>query len=81
MYMYRWLICEANYMCIYSHKFTPVIFTMSHLHVCVFLQTWHVKTGDSLAVINGSGLGVKPVMFFHDSIRLASAQEKGVLVS
>ena len=47
----------------------------------VFLQTWRVKTGDSLAVINGSGLGVKPVIFFHDSIRLASAQEKGVLVS
>ena len=51
------------------------------LYMRVFLQTWRVKTGDSLAVIDGSGLGVKPVIFFHDSIRLASAQEKGVLVS
>ncbi|CAI8008599.1 Uncharacterized WD repeat-containing protein alr3466 [Geodia barretti] len=43
-------------------------------------KTWSVQSGDSLAVINGSGLGVKPVIFFQDSHKLASAQEKGVIV-
>ena len=47
----------------------------------LLLQTWSVKSGERLAEICGTGLGVKPVIFFNDSVRIASAQENGVLVS
>ena len=60
---------------------TVLIVEIFITYTCVLVsQTWSVKSGDSLAVISGSGLGVKPVMFFQDSYKLASAQEKGVLV-
>ena len=48
--------------------------------ITVHSQTWSVSSGESLAVISGYGLGVKPVIFFQDSYKLASAQETGILV-
>ena len=39
-----------------------------------------MEPSNTLAAISGSGLGVRPVIFFQDSQKLASAQEKGVIV-
>ena len=40
-----------------------------------------MKDGRELAVISGRGIGVRPCVFFKDSVKVASAQENGVLVS
>ena len=40
-----------------------------------------MKDGRELAVISGRGIGVRLCVFFKDSVKVASAQENGVLVS
>lgn len=42
---------------------------------------WSVNDGKELAVISGRGIGVRLCVFFADNVRVASAQEKAVLVS
>ena len=40
-----------------------------------------MKDGRELAVVSGRGIGVRLCVFFKDSVKVASAQENGVLVS
>ena len=42
---------------------------------------WSVRDGKELAVVSGRGIGVRLCVFFTDNVRVASAQEKAVLVS
>ena len=42
---------------------------------------WSVSDGKELAVVSGRGIGVRLCVFFADNVRVASAQEKAVLVS
>jgi len=43
-------------------------------------KMWTVKGGKELAVIKGRGIGVRLCVFFSDNTRVASAQEKAVLI-
>ena len=49
--------------------------------LCCSFKMWTVKGGKELAVIKGRGIGVRLCVFFADNTRVASAQEKAVLVS
>jgi len=49
--------------------------------LCCSFKMWTVKGGKELAVIKGRGIGVRLCVFFSDNTRVASAQEKAVLVS
>lgn len=44
-------------------------------------QMWRSSDGCSIAGVNGRGIGVRPMIFFKDNKRVASAQESAVLVS
>ena len=42
---------------------------------------WRSDDGCCIAEVSGRGIGVRPMIFFKDSKRVASAQESAVLVS
>ena len=42
---------------------------------------WQVESGHHIAKVEGRGVGVRPMIFFKDNVRVASAQEAAVLVS
>ena len=42
---------------------------------------WSASDGKELAVVSGRGIGVRLCVFFADNVRVASSQEKAVLVS
>ena len=44
-------------------------------------QMWRSNDGYRIAGVNGRGIGVRPMIFFKDNKRVASAQESAVLVS
>jgi hypothetical protein len=44
-------------------------------------QMWRSSDGYRIAGVNGRGIGVRPMIFFKDNRRVASAQESAVLVS
>lgn len=49
-------------------------------HNCCY-QMWKTGDGCHIAEVNGRGIGVRPMIFFKDNKRVASAQESAVLVS
>ena len=44
-------------------------------------QMWKADNGCHIADVSGRGMGVRPMIFFNDNRRVASAQEAAVLVS
>lgn len=42
---------------------------------------WRSGDGYCVAEVSGRGIGVRPMIFFKDNKRVASAQESAVLVS
>ena len=42
---------------------------------------WQTESGHHIAKVEGRGVGVRPMIFFKDNVRVASAQETTVLVS
>lgn len=49
--------------------------------VIMCYQMWKSNDGCHIAGVNGRGIGVRPMIFFKDNKRVASAQESAVLVS
>ena len=41
---------------------------------------WRADSGDHVAKVEGRGVGVRPMIFFKDNIRVASSQENAILV-
>lgn len=48
---------------------------------CICYQMWRSADGCHIAEVSGRGIGVRPMIFFKDNKRVASAQESAVLVS
>ena len=42
---------------------------------------WSVANGREMAVVSAKGTGVRPCVFFKDSVRVASAQDESIMVS
>ena len=60
--------------------FTCVIVFM-HMFYNDVLQMWKIADGSCIAEVSGRGIGVRPMVYFKDNKRVASAQESAVLVS
>lgn len=46
----------------------------------IHFQMWKTDDGCRIAEVGGRGIGVRPMIFFRDNARVASAQESAVLV-
>ena len=55
--------------------------TMYVFYNDIMLQMWKSGDGCCIAEVSGRGIGVRPMVFFKDNKRVASAQESAVLVS
>lgn len=70
----------------FAYSSTCINFVMDfHVHVHmhsfnVIFQIWNTGGGCHIAKVDGRGIGVRPMIFFKDNLRVASAQETAVLV-